>query len=186
MWEPQRLTTLWAFTACYRDGFTLRHIVRIRLYSDNSRIGGKGHWSEVRWRWRLFLWYDPNRSHVWEILPASCDCNTLQTSWLSRCCQQRHFSFEKCRARGFAIVQSPVSAKWASVHAADIAVPSRWSLGDAACSASHVVIHRHQNAWHVYNIKMATVDLETVASIHIVGNLRKQSIAEIILGMLFC
>jgi hypothetical protein len=23
MWEPQRLTTLWAFTACYRDGFTL-------------------------------------------------------------------------------------------------------------------------------------------------------------------
>jgi hypothetical protein len=21
MWEPQRLTTLWAFTACYRDSF---------------------------------------------------------------------------------------------------------------------------------------------------------------------
>jgi hypothetical protein len=22
MWEPRRLTTLWAFTACYRDNFT--------------------------------------------------------------------------------------------------------------------------------------------------------------------
>jgi hypothetical protein len=22
MWEPQHLTTLWAFTACYRDSFT--------------------------------------------------------------------------------------------------------------------------------------------------------------------
>jgi hypothetical protein len=22
MWEPQHLTTLWASTACYRDGFT--------------------------------------------------------------------------------------------------------------------------------------------------------------------
>jgi hypothetical protein len=21
MWDPQRLTTLWAFTACYRDSF---------------------------------------------------------------------------------------------------------------------------------------------------------------------
>jgi hypothetical protein len=23
MWKPQPLTTLWAFTACYRDSFTL-------------------------------------------------------------------------------------------------------------------------------------------------------------------
>jgi hypothetical protein len=23
MWEPRRVTTLWAFTACYRDNFTL-------------------------------------------------------------------------------------------------------------------------------------------------------------------
>jgi hypothetical protein len=22
MWEPERLTTLWAFMACYRDSFT--------------------------------------------------------------------------------------------------------------------------------------------------------------------
>jgi hypothetical protein len=28
MWEPRRLTTLWAFTACYRDSFTfLLHIL---------------------------------------------------------------------------------------------------------------------------------------------------------------
>jgi hypothetical protein len=27
MWEPQRLTTLWAFTACYRDSFTLTYIL---------------------------------------------------------------------------------------------------------------------------------------------------------------
>jgi hypothetical protein len=23
LWEPRRLTTLWAFTACYRDSFTI-------------------------------------------------------------------------------------------------------------------------------------------------------------------
>jgi hypothetical protein len=26
MWEPQRLTTLWAFMACYRDNFTLQEV----------------------------------------------------------------------------------------------------------------------------------------------------------------
>jgi hypothetical protein len=25
MWEPRRLTTLWPFTACYRDSFTFLH-----------------------------------------------------------------------------------------------------------------------------------------------------------------
>jgi hypothetical protein len=25
MWEPRRLTTLWASTACYRDSFTFKH-----------------------------------------------------------------------------------------------------------------------------------------------------------------
>jgi hypothetical protein len=24
MWEPRRLTTLWAFTACYRDSFNFK------------------------------------------------------------------------------------------------------------------------------------------------------------------
>jgi hypothetical protein len=27
MWEPRRLTTLWASTACYRDSFTFHHKV---------------------------------------------------------------------------------------------------------------------------------------------------------------
>jgi hypothetical protein len=27
MWEPQRLTTLWAFTAWYRDSFTFFHLL---------------------------------------------------------------------------------------------------------------------------------------------------------------
>jgi hypothetical protein len=29
MWEPQRLTTLWAYTACYRDNFSLELTVKI-------------------------------------------------------------------------------------------------------------------------------------------------------------
>jgi hypothetical protein len=43
MWEPQRLTTLWASTACYRDSFYLftftiemwRHIVP-QMFTDVS------------------------------------------------------------------------------------------------------------------------------------------------------
>jgi hypothetical protein len=30
MWEPRRLTTLWAFTACYRDSFTLFYLTEMR------------------------------------------------------------------------------------------------------------------------------------------------------------
>jgi hypothetical protein len=26
MWDPQHLTPLWAFTACYRDSFTFYHL----------------------------------------------------------------------------------------------------------------------------------------------------------------
>jgi hypothetical protein len=29
MWEPQRLTILWASTACYRDSFTLLYLLRM-------------------------------------------------------------------------------------------------------------------------------------------------------------
>jgi hypothetical protein len=29
MWEPRRLTTLWAFTACYSDSFTFTAVIRI-------------------------------------------------------------------------------------------------------------------------------------------------------------
>jgi hypothetical protein len=35
MWEPRRLTSLWAFTACYRDSFTFTVTykkVKIRIY----------------------------------------------------------------------------------------------------------------------------------------------------------
>jgi hypothetical protein len=33
MWEPQRLTTLWAFTACYRDNFTFNFLtIQCTLY----------------------------------------------------------------------------------------------------------------------------------------------------------
>jgi hypothetical protein len=31
MWEPRRLTTLWAFTACYRDSFTFLLVELLRL-----------------------------------------------------------------------------------------------------------------------------------------------------------
>jgi hypothetical protein len=32
MWDPQRLTTLWASMACYRDNFTLPLPLPIRIY----------------------------------------------------------------------------------------------------------------------------------------------------------
>jgi hypothetical protein len=32
MWDPQRLTTLWAFTACYRDSFTICYISKITVF----------------------------------------------------------------------------------------------------------------------------------------------------------
>jgi hypothetical protein len=31
MWEPQRLTTLWASMACYRDSFTVTLPIRVDL-----------------------------------------------------------------------------------------------------------------------------------------------------------
>jgi hypothetical protein len=37
MWEPQRFTTLWAFTACYRDSFTFLSFYFLNaLYSCGS------------------------------------------------------------------------------------------------------------------------------------------------------
>jgi hypothetical protein len=36
MWEPRRLTTLWAFKACYRDRFfTLNYLF---IYSYNGEV----------------------------------------------------------------------------------------------------------------------------------------------------
>jgi hypothetical protein len=36
MWEPRRPTALWAFTACYRDNFTLSHHFRKLLFKGKS------------------------------------------------------------------------------------------------------------------------------------------------------
>jgi hypothetical protein len=33
MWEPQPLTPLWAFTACYRDSFALPHLTQLTVKS---------------------------------------------------------------------------------------------------------------------------------------------------------
>jgi hypothetical protein len=35
MWEPRRLTTLWAFTACYRDSFTFFFLLQRHSYTDS-------------------------------------------------------------------------------------------------------------------------------------------------------
>jgi hypothetical protein len=36
MWEPRRLTTLWASTACYRDGFTFIYNQSfLSVFTDN-------------------------------------------------------------------------------------------------------------------------------------------------------
>jgi hypothetical protein len=38
MWEPRRLTTLWASTACYRDSFTFFTYVNISVDHNNFII----------------------------------------------------------------------------------------------------------------------------------------------------
>jgi hypothetical protein len=42
MWDPQRLTTLWACTACYRDSFTLPLPYPERLYLPTAYTVGIG------------------------------------------------------------------------------------------------------------------------------------------------
>jgi hypothetical protein len=39
MWEPRRLTTLWAFTACYRDSFTFTFTLHIEIISRPHSSG---------------------------------------------------------------------------------------------------------------------------------------------------
>jgi hypothetical protein len=39
MWEPRRLTTLWASTACYRDKFTFYLLYIIYLYPKRKKWG---------------------------------------------------------------------------------------------------------------------------------------------------
>jgi hypothetical protein len=38
MWEPLRLTTLWAFMACYRDSFTLHFTCTLIHFSGRTEI----------------------------------------------------------------------------------------------------------------------------------------------------
>jgi hypothetical protein len=38
MWEPRRLTTIWALTACYRDSFTLAFIIQVYWEASNLSI----------------------------------------------------------------------------------------------------------------------------------------------------
>jgi hypothetical protein len=40
MWEPRRLTTQWAFIACYRDSFTLEIYYIHRISKDNLHMDG--------------------------------------------------------------------------------------------------------------------------------------------------
>jgi hypothetical protein len=57
MWDPQRLTTLWAFTACYRDSFTLLtftnrgssvSVVTGYGLDDGGLIAGRGSYFSLR------------------------------------------------------------------------------------------------------------------------------------------
>jgi hypothetical protein len=47
MWEPRRLTTLWAFTACYRHSFTLP--LQISIFLDQSLVLNLSHIMNKRW-----------------------------------------------------------------------------------------------------------------------------------------
>jgi hypothetical protein len=49
MWDPQRLTTLWAFTACYRDSFTFfTFIVKVLLKTNLRACVLEGQFSSIR------------------------------------------------------------------------------------------------------------------------------------------
>jgi hypothetical protein len=39
MWEPRRHTTLWAFTACYRDSFTFLPFIFLGLFDPEDGGG---------------------------------------------------------------------------------------------------------------------------------------------------
>jgi hypothetical protein len=51
MWEPRRLTTLWAFTACYRDSFTFYLSPKIRSVNltADKLIGWQGHRAQLNY-----------------------------------------------------------------------------------------------------------------------------------------
>jgi hypothetical protein len=70
MWEPQPLTPLWAFTACYRDSFTLLYVIRRRMrrwYDDDEleRMGLNTLWLIFRYRAGICLTRARNLRYVY-------------------------------------------------------------------------------------------------------------------------
>jgi hypothetical protein len=50
MWEPRRFTTLWAFTACYRDSFTFLHyIIIIPKCPYTDKMVARKHNQDSQW-----------------------------------------------------------------------------------------------------------------------------------------
>jgi hypothetical protein len=54
MWEPQHLTTLWAFTACYRDNFVL--LFTLRDPGAGHQTGSEASLCPVEQAANLLLW----------------------------------------------------------------------------------------------------------------------------------
>jgi hypothetical protein len=52
MWEPRRLTTLWALTACYRDSFTFIYLLPIVIILSST----EGRHSLLLDLYKLFEW----------------------------------------------------------------------------------------------------------------------------------
>jgi hypothetical protein len=88
MWDPQRLTTLWAFTACYRDSFTfyfypwienLQNLVTFGL--ENWNVIVKNHQSKrclSAWNVCVFV-------SVYAWVPISKWCRMQQDSLIMAC-----------------------------------------------------------------------------------------------------
>jgi hypothetical protein len=66
MWEPQRLTTLWAFMACYRDSFTF-YLTTPRLATNFNKFNWNRYevldaYLQPAWRGRSYLLIGSRRS----------------------------------------------------------------------------------------------------------------------------
>jgi hypothetical protein len=59
MWEPRRLTTLWTFTACYRDNFTFTFLWWALPLSNFDKATSHGRWN------RLCKWGSPPSVPLW-------------------------------------------------------------------------------------------------------------------------
>jgi hypothetical protein len=98
MRDPRRLTTLWTFTACYRDSFTF--FTFINIWEGNMEINLKGTWREdcdtVQWLavlntamnladlgfsgwWRFIFWSSATWHHLVRLVPM-LQRNTLLVS----------------------------------------------------------------------------------------------------------